>query len=173
MYADSLRRRIVSSFVRRNIRGWGRPLDYTVQRLRLGGLFGLTALVVAVIDALMNGPQGALAGQGATAVFLGLLFLLTLMFFAGMLWSYLPAYLQATRQPPERVTGRIDAAICNPQAFVPLARDPYHFITLRLPNGRLRPFAIDAALHNQVCHPGQQVTLDVIPGIERVTAISE
>ena len=171
MYAESMRRRIISNFVRRNIRGWGRPLDYTVQRLRLGGMFGLTALVIAVIDAVLNGLQGALNGQGSTAVFLGLLFLLAFMFFLGMLWSYLPAYLKATRQPAERVTGKIDAAICDPQAFVPVARDPYHFITVRLPNGTLRPFAIDAALHDQVCHAGQQVTLDVIPGIDRVTAV--
>ncbi len=171
MYADSMRRRIISSLVRRNIRGWGRPLDYTVQRLRLGSMFGITALVVAALDALLNGPQGALHGQGSTAFFLGLVFLLTFMFFVSVVWSYLPAYLKATHQPPERVSGRIDAAICNPQEIVPVARDPYHFITLRLPNGTLRPFAIDAALHEQVCHAGQQVTLDVIPGIERVTAV--
>jgi len=90
-----------------------------------------------------------------------------------MLWPSLLPYLRATQQPVEQIGGTVEATICNAASFFPVARDGYHFITLRQGNGQLRAFAISPELHAQVCQPGRKVTLTVIPGIEHVTRVVE
>ena len=87
------------------------------------------------------------------------------------LWTYGIPYFKATQQPQETIMGTVNATVCNAQEIMPIAHDLAHFVTLRLADGRLRAFAINAALHEQVCQAGKHVTLTVIPGIEQVIAV--
>jgi hypothetical protein len=170
MSVSFARQRIISSFVRRNARGWGRPLAFWLDRLRLGGYFAAIAVALIIINSILNhGLAGVLAGHGGLTVFLNLLALLTFVFFLSSLFTYLVPILRATREASEHVSGTVQAAICDANETVPFVRSTYHFITVRLPNGTLRAFAIDPALHDAVCHVGQEVHLTVTPGIERVS----
>lgn len=165
-----LQLRIIRSFVRRNVQGWGRPLAYTLQRLKLAGWFALGTLVLMVIDGAINGAQHALHPTNAGAVFLGFLILFTFALVLGSLWTYGFPYYKAVSQPQEQITGTISAVICNAQEMLNVPQEPFHFITLRQPNGQLRAFAIAPELHDQVCEVGKKVTLSFVPGTEQVVA---
>lgn len=166
-----IQRRIIAQLVRKNTRGWGRPLEYTLQRLRLAGLFGAVAIGVGVIDVAVNGVARALNWGTGSGVFLGVIFLFSAVFALGLLYSSLPVYLRAAEQP-QVVKGKVDAVICDTESIAPFLHNTYHFITVRLTDGKLRPFALAAEMHDQACQVGQQVTLTVQPGTERVLTIT-
>lgn len=163
----AVQQRIVRQLVRRNVQGWGRPLAFTEQRLRLGGYLGLAGLVALAISLnIFRHSSGFLS----TLLEVSAIFLLLLA--AGIGWYALPAFLRARYQPTEQITGTVDAAICDVSAVLRFAPASYHFITVRLPTGKLRPFAIDPALHAQTCTTGKRLTLTVTPGIDHVDAVS-
>lgn len=158
--------RIIRSFARRNIQGWGRPLSFTVQKLRMGGLFGLAALAFALFDGLFTGVHPT----GFLGTFLNIVIILCMAMFLSALWTHGITYIRATQQPQEHITGTVNVAICDAKEAMPFARDLYHFITVRKDDGKLRAFAINPELHDQVCQAGQRITLTVIPGIDYVVA---
>lgn len=169
MSLSLMQRRIITSFTRRNMRGWGRPLAFWRDRLRLGAYFAAAAVVFLVINIILNhGIADVLAGKGGVTIFLNLAFLFTFCYFLASLFTYLVPVLRATHEPPQKVTGTVQSATCNAEEIVPFVRDTYHFITMKLTNGTLRAFAIEPTLHDQVCHVGQKVSLSVTPGIEHV-----
>lgn len=162
-------RRVVSALVRRNIQGWGRPLDFTVQRLRLGALFGgLAAVLYLVLRLILARAPGSFLTTALTfAIILSLAILVSFLF------THVVPFVRAVSQPQTTIQGKIEAAICNPNDYTPVAHNDYHFITLRLANGVLRPYAIEADKHAEICaQKGQQVKLRVIPGIERVVSVA-
>ncbi len=164
-------RRVIMSLVRRNSQGWGKPLAFTVERVRFGALFIGVAVVCGVADIIVSGGvNGTLSFSSAANTFLGLLFVFALVLGGGVLMRALPTYLRARDKPPVTLTGTVEAVVCDAKDVFLGMREPYHFITLRLRNGTLRPFAVSAALHDQVCRIGKQVTLTVVPGTEQVTA---
>jgi uncharacterized protein with PQ loop repeat len=169
MSVGYMQRRIISSFVSRNTRGWGRPLTFWRDRIRMGSYFGACAVAFFIINVILNhGVAGVWNAQNGTTVFLNILTIFAFAYFLWVFFTYLIPMLRATSQPSQTITGTVQVAICNAREFVPIARDIYHFITVRLPNGTLRAFAIDPALHDQVCQAGKEVHLIVTPGIERV-----
>lgn len=163
-----LQRRVINYFVRRNLQGWGRPLAFTMQRLRLGGMLLGGGIVVAVIDGLVNGPNAALHLQTGSAVALGLIVVLSFIACAGFWLRAIPQFYLARTQPVQEHTGTVNAVICDVQSIAPFVKE--HFITLREGNNQLRAFAIPPELHDTVCVPGKHLTLTVIPGIDYVMA---
>jgi hypothetical protein len=161
---NMVQQRIIAQLVRRNVQGWGKPLAFTEQRLRLAGMIGLVGLASILLSLLTKQIS-----------FLNVLFefiaILALGFSAGTLWTVLPAFWQARNGAVQHITGTIDATICNVQERFRAARGDYHFITLRLPNNTLRPFAVDPTLHDELCVKGKRVTLTVIPGIDRIEKV--
>src|SRR5579884_4218035 len=132
---DAIQRRVLRSLVRRNVQGWGRPLAFTQQRLRLGELMGGTGIVALFVWLITQTHGSNFVSE--VALLIGV-FLVILT--AGLLWFSLPAFLNARSHAPERITGVVNAAICDAGAHVPVPQnmDAYHFITLRLADGRLR-----------------------------------
>jgi hypothetical protein len=165
---NAMQRRVLRQLVRRNVQGWGRPIAFTQQRLRLGELLGGTGLVALVISLVTQSHGGNFVSQ--VALLIGV-FLIVLT--AGLLWSSLPAFLNARSHPAERITGVVNAAICDAGEHVPVPQNmgAYHFITVRLSDGKLRAFAIDPSLHDQACVKGKHITLTVVPGIEYVERV--
>lgn len=166
-----IQRRVISQLIRRNTRGWGRPMAFTLQRLRLAGLFGVVAVVTAIINVAINGAAAALNWNTTLAAFLGIVFLFTAVFAVGLLYSSLPIYWKASGQP-QIIKGTVDAVICDTETIAPFLHNAYHFITIRQADGKLKPFAIAAELHEQACQVGQQVTLMVQPGTEQVLTVA-
>jgi hypothetical protein len=164
---ENQQRRVVSTLVRRNMQGWGRPLDFTLQRLRLGGLFGVAGAFFLVVRQLLVPTRSAFLIS-----FIALLGLLCIAFFASTLFAHVVPFIRARTQSPLTLKGKLEAVICDPQEYTTLARGDYYFITLRPTNGALRAYAVEAAQHSDICaRGGQQVTLDIIPGIEHVVGI--
>jgi hypothetical protein len=164
---EAQQRRVVSALVRRNIQGWGRPLDYTVQRLRQGIIFGGLGVVLFFVRQLVM-PLGI----GFLNTVTSLLTIVSFVFFLSILFTYLVPFLRGRGQTTTSVSGKLEVAICEPQEISPAARGDYHFITLRQSNGVLKAYAIEAGRHEAICAlRGQKVTLDIIPGIERVEGI--
>jgi hypothetical protein len=164
-------RTIVRSFIRRNIQGWGRPLAYTLQRMRIGGLIGGVAVASVILDNVLL-RTGLVNGSSIVHVLLYFVTLFAIVFGGSLIASVALSWFRATRQPVEHVTGTVEATVCNPREYLLTATDLYHFITLRLPNGRLRAFAIDASLHDLVCQRGSKLALTVVPGIEYVSEVA-
>jgi hypothetical protein len=163
--------RVIRVMIRRNLRGWGKPLEYSIRRLRLAVPFGAIAVVCFAIEAAVGGGvQTILQPASPLASFLMILAFLTLAMVVGTLWIYLPKMWDA-RGTPTHVTGIVNAAICDPEAVIRLP-DISHFITLRLDNGSLRPFAVSPELHDQVCQVGKRVTLTIAPGTEQIIAVA-
>jgi len=164
-------RRIINYFVRRTMQGWGRPLAFTIQRLRLGGLFLGVAAVLAIVDSLIFSLQGAWHPQASGAVLLTILIGLCVIACTGFWLRAVPQYYLAKVRPLQEHRGTINAVICDVHAIIPFVDE--HFITLREADGRLRAFAIPATLHDQVCVAGKYLTLVVMPGIDYVTAVDD
>lgn len=164
---DGQQRRVVNGLVRRNLQGWGRPLDFTVQRLRMGALFSGLGVVFFVLRQLV-----IQTGSAFLITVFSFLVLLSFAFGLSFLLTHVVPFLRARAQAATPISGKIEAVICDPQDYSLVARGDYHFITLRIPNGPLRAFAIEATQHDTICaRRGERVTLDVIPGIERVVCI--
>jgi hypothetical protein len=164
---EAQQRRVMNALVRRNIQGWGRPLDYTAQRLRQGIIFGGLGVVLFFIRQLVM-PLGI----DFLSTVASLLTILSFVLFLSFLFTYLVPFLRARSQTTIPISGKLEVAICEPQEMNPVARGDYHFITLRQSNGILKAYAIEAGRHEAICAlRGQKVTLDVIPGIERVVGI--
>ena len=164
---SATQRRVIRQMVRRNTQGWGRPLAFTEQRLRLGGIMGFAALVILSAFLALNS-----SGRTLLSTVVGMVGIFLLVLFLGVWWYALPAFLRARSQPVEQVVGTVDAAICDVAEVFPFTRDPYHFVTVRQADGRLRAFAVDPQFHAQACQKGRRVTLTVTPGIEHVVAIA-
>ena len=164
---EGQQRRVVSALVRRNLQGWGRPLDFTVQRLRMGAIFG----GLGVLFFFLRQPVLLTHSSFFTSV-VSLLTILSFAFCFSFFLTHIVPFLRARSQVPITITGNIAAAVCDPQEYTPVSRGDYHFITFRPTNAPLRAYAVEAGLHDDVCaRKGQQVTLDVIPGIDRVVRI--
>ncbi len=167
--SNHLQRRIINYFIRRNLQGWGKPLAFTIQRLRLGGSLLAVALVSLGLDLVLNGAQQALHLANALAVLLILVTALSFIVGTSFWVRALPQYLMARGRQPEEHQGTVNAIICDAEQRAAFTHD--HFITLREADGQLRAFAIDPALHDQICRVGKRVTLLVIPGIDFVTGV--
>jgi len=165
---DAIQRRVLRQLVRRNVQGWGRPLPFTQQRLRLGGLLGGTGIAAALIWLVAQSRGSGFVAEAALLIGIILVFVA-----AGLFWSSLPALLRAQSQPVEHITGNVNAAICNAEEYIrtPPNMGTYHFITVRLADGKLRAFAIDPSLHDQACVKGKHITLTMVPGIEYVERV--
>ncbi len=165
-----MQQRVIRVMIRRNLRGWGKPISYSLRRLRLAVPFGGIALACFALEAVIGGGmKQILQPSSPFATFLMILGFLALAMVGGTLWTYLPKVARA-RGSRERVTGTVNAAICNPETVMRLP-DMSHFVTLRLDNGSLRPFAISPALHDQACRVGTRVTFTIAPGTEEVVAV--
>ncbi len=166
---EAQQRRVVSALVRRNLQGWGRPLDFTVQRLRMGLIFGALGAVFFVLR------QSVAQSSSSSAFFstvLSLLVLFSLAFCLSFLFSHAVPFLRARSQTTTAISGKIEAVICDARDYTAVAQGDYHFITVRTTAGPLRAFAVEAAQHQDICtRRGQQVQIEVIPGIERVVSI--
>ncbi len=164
---DGQQRRIVVTLVRRNLQGWGRPLDFTVQRLRLGVIFGGLGVLFFFVRQLVTQTQ--------LPFFITVFTLLAFLSFAmcvSFLVTHAVPFVRARNQSAMTITGKLEAVICNPQEYSSLARGEYYYVTLRPTSGPLRAYAVEAAHHADICdQQGQQVTLEVIPGIDYVVRI--
>lgn len=164
------RQRVIMTFIRRNSQGWGQPLDFTQRRLRMGGTLGALALI-ALIGLLFANHGNVLGPANAPAVFLSLCVILLGVFAVAVLWSALPQFYLARTQPARRITGTVNAAICDAHELVPMARSTYHFITVRGADQRLRAFAVPPELHDQLCQVGKHVNFTVTPGIDHIESV--
>jgi uncharacterized protein (DUF58 family) len=148
---EAQQRRVVNALVRRNMQGWGR---------------GLGAVFFIIHQVLL--PTNA----SFLLTVLTFLVLLSFAFCLSFLFTHLVPFFRARSGATIPVSGKIEAVVCDPQEYSVVARGDYHFITLRPKNGPLRAYAVEASQRDDICtRRGQQVTLDVIPGIDRVERI--
>ena len=164
---EGQQRRVVNSLVRRNLQGWGRPPDFTEQRLRLGTIFGGLGAVLLFVRQVLGQTHLTFLVSALT-----LLALLTLAFCLSTFFTHIVPFVRARTQPPTALIGTLEAVICDPQEYSSLARGDYYFITVRPASGRLQAFAVEAEKHADICtRGGQQVMLDIIPGIDYIINI--
>lgn len=170
---NALQQRVILAFIRRNSQGWGRPLAFTVARLRTGGIALILLLALLVTDGALNGASGAFHPTNGLSFFLTVCAIGAGAYAISILWSAVPSYVTARSQPAQTFEGVVNAAICNAHEIMPLARTDYHFITVRGADDRLRAFAVPPEFHDQLCHVGKRVRFTVTPGIDAIVSVAD
>ena len=166
---ETAQRRVVNMLVRRNLQGWGKPMRYTMRRIQFGGGLLGVGIVIALLLAVLAGPQRLLHPAGGSVGFAWFVMVLSILGGSGFWYNTVPNWFIARTRPVQTFQGVVKAAICDVHETQSFVTD--HFITVRFPDGQLRAFAIPPDRHDRACHPGQTITLSVIPGIDYVQDI--